>query len=140
VYGIAAVVADAPLEAEGVEPEASQSRLGGNSTLYRVIEPAPQAWWPRSLTPAPSPMAALRAVGGAADPVADLVVSRTVPHQPGAEVRLLRDTPDEIEVEVSGGGGVLALRRTYQPLYRAEAEGKALRTQPVDLSLLGVEV
>ncbi|MFY9825782.1 MAG: hypothetical protein WAM82_30690, partial [Thermoanaerobaculia bacterium] len=75
-----------------------------------------------------------------ADPVADAVTDRPVPHVPGATVRVLVDAPDRCDVEVSGGGGLLVLRRAYQPLYRATAEGKRLQTLAVDLALLGVQV
>jgi hypothetical protein len=55
-------------------------------------------------------------------------------------VRVLRDTPDEIEIEVAGPGGLLAIRRTFQPLYRATIGERRLKTEAIDLSLLGVEV
>lgn len=140
VYGVSAVVSDSVLGAPTVRAVATRKRFGGTSVLYLVRDPAPAVWWPHSVTPAGDPIAALRAVGRSADPVADLIVSRPVEHHPGARVRLLRSTPERIEVEVSGEGGVLALRRTYQPLYRAFAAGRELRTLPVSLSLLGVEV
>jgi hypothetical protein len=86
------------------------------------------------------PADAFHAVSTAADPVADAVTDRPVPHIAGAKVRLVSDSPDRCEVEVSGGGGLLVLRRAYQPLYRATAEGKRLQTLAVDLTLLGVQV
>jgi hypothetical protein len=140
VYGVTAVVSDSVLGAPTVRQVATQERFGGASALYLVRDPAPRAWWPRSVTPAADPLAALRAVGASPDPVADLVVSRPASHHPGARVRLVAETPERIEVEVSGEGGVLALRRTYQPLYRASAGGRKLPTLAVSLSLLGVEV
>jgi hypothetical protein len=76
----------------------------------------------------------------APDSVADAVTDRPVPHVPGARVRMIADSPDRCDVEVSGGGGLLVLRRAYQPLYRATAEGKRLPTLAVDLALLGVQV
>jgi hypothetical protein len=45
-----------------------------------------------------------------------------------------------MEIDVAGQGGLLVLRRAFQPLYTASAEGKPLPTLPVNLSLLGVEV
>ena len=68
------------------------------------------------------------------------MADRPVAHLPGAKVRVVSDEPDRCEVEVSGGGGLLVLRRAYQPLYRATAEGKRLQTLAVDLALLGVQV
>jgi hypothetical protein len=108
--------------------------------LHHVPNPAPAAWWPRSASAASSPAEAFRFVSLSPDPVADVIADRQVPHQPGATVRLLSETPDEIEIEVMGGGGLLVLRRAFQPLYQASAEGKTLPTLAVNLSLLGVQV
>ena len=140
VYGVSAMVATYFMTTPDLRAVATQERFGGGSVLYSVRDPAPSAWWPRSGIPTSNPMAAFSAVSRAADPVADVVLSRPVRHQPGGRVRLLRDTPDEIEVEVESSGGILAVRRTYQPIYRAEADGVELRTQPINVSLLGVEV
>ena len=103
-------------------------------------DPAPSAWWPRSVAAAGSAGQAFRFVSRAPDPVADVIAARPVVHHPGAQVALRSETPDEIEIDVTGQGGLLVLRRAFQPLYAASAEGKPLPTLPVNLSLLGVEV
>lgn len=113
---------------------------GGISRLFAVRDPAPPAWWPRSVAAAASPGEAFRRVSLAPDPVADVVADRPVAHRPGGKVELRGEAPDAITVDVSGPGGLLVLRRAYQPLYEASAEGKNLRTLPVNLSLLGIEV
>jgi hypothetical protein len=119
---------------------AGRERFGGPSLLFLVQDPAPPAWWPRSVTPVASPSEAFRWVSGAADPVADVAVPRAVVHRPGAVVILIREAADDVEIQVSGQGGLLVVRRAYQPLYVASAEGRSLRTLPADLSLLGVEI
>ena len=43
-------------------------------------------------------------------------------------------------MEVDSPGGLLVLRRAFQPLYRATSAGRPLATLPVDLALLGVEL
>ncbi|HUR02365.1 MAG TPA: hypothetical protein VM347_07495, partial [Nonomuraea sp.] len=48
--------------------------------------------------------------------------------------------PDRIELEVESDGGLAVVQRAYQPLFEAQSEGRKLRTVPVDLNLLGVEV
>ncbi|MCG8457386.1 MAG: hypothetical protein MI919_14005, partial [Holophagales bacterium] len=130
---------------------------GGELTLYAAEDPAPSVWWPEGLDSAPDVAAALRAVAGSADAVAWPVLVGPAPpshHVPGASVRLVEETPDRIELTVEGGGGVLAIRRAFLPLYRARlqnvgsggssssgaAENGELRTLPINVCLLGVKV
>ncbi|HEV7786463.1 MAG TPA: hypothetical protein VGQ28_14045, partial [Thermoanaerobaculia bacterium] len=140
VLGVeAAVLEESPVTAK-LQPRLTQERFGAPSHLFSVIDPAPVAFWPRSVRAAAHPADAFRTVSLAPDPVADAVTDRPVPHVPGAKVRVVSDAPDRCEVEVSGGGGLLVLRRAYQPLYRATAEGQRLQTLAVDLAVLGVQV
>jgi hypothetical protein len=109
--------------------------------LDRVEHPAPRARWPESVVVAGSPVEAfLRIVSGVeAGDVA--IASRAVAHLGGAEVDPVSERPDRLVVDVRGGGGLLVLQRAWLPLYRARlADGTALRTQPVEVALLGVEV
>jgi hypothetical protein len=115
-------------------------RFGGSSRFLAVRDPAPAAWWPRSVTAARSAGQAFQYVSRAADPVADVIAARPVAHHPGARVSVREETPDRIAVDVWGDGGLLVLRRAFQPLYRATAGGRPLPTVPVNLCLLGVEV
>jgi hypothetical protein len=115
-------------------------RFGGQSRLYAVDAPAPPAWWPRSVVAARNAGDAFSFVSHAPDPVADVIAARPVVHHPGARVTLGEATPDRIEVDVWGDGGLLVLRRAFQPLLEASAGGRPLPTLPVNLSLLGVEV
>lgn len=112
-----------------------------DSWLLRVESPAPEAWWPRRVETAPGPAAAFDQVAGQADPVATVVASRPVDHDPEGTARLVAAAPDRLEIDVaSAGGGLLVLRRSYHPIYRAHAGGSRLDTQPVNLTLLGVTV
>lgn len=140
VLGVEAAVLEETPETPRLRPLLTQERFGGPSHLYSVAAPAPAAFWPRSVWAAAHPADAFRAVSLASDPVANAVTDRPVPHLPGAKLRMISDAPDRCDVEVSGGGGLLVLRRAYQPLYRATAEGKRLQTLAVDLALLGVQV
>lgn len=140
VLGVEAAVLEETPATPKLRPRLTQERFGAPSHLFSVEGPAPVAFWPRSVRAAAHPADAFRAVSLAPDPVADAVSDRPVSHVPGARVRLVSDGPDRCEVEVSGGGGLLVLRRAYQPLYRATAEGKRLPTLAVDLALLGVQV
>jgi hypothetical protein len=140
VLGTKAAVLEESPETAGLHLVATQERFGGTSHLFAVADPAPVVSWPRSVSVAANPADAFRAVSRSPDPVAEAVADRPVSHIPGAAVRLRLDAPDRLDVEVSGGGGLLVLRRAYQPLYVATAEGKRLPTLPVDLVLLGVQV
>jgi hypothetical protein len=126
-------------EAPGT-PKLQLLSAGNASSLFAVRDPAPPVWWPRSAAAAGSAGQAFRFVSRASDPVADVIAARPVVHHPGAQVALRAETPDQIEIDVTGQGGLLVLRRAFQPLYAASAEGKPLPTLPVNLSLLGVEV
>lgn len=115
-------------------------RYGVQSRLYRIENPAPEAWWPERVRVAGSPPTALWVVSNTVNPLTDVVVNEGVAHKSRGQVRLLVNEPDRIEMEVEGDGGLAVVRRAYQPLFVARSEGKKLRTVPVDLNLLGVEV
>jgi len=118
-------------------------RYGVESRLYAVRDPAPLAWSPRRLLVAANPAAAREAVvaaGMAGDPLETAIVPRSVPQGAGRVLAVTSREPDRIEFDVEGAGGIVAVRRAFLPLYRAEAEGKALVTMPLDLALLGVAV
>ncbi|PYQ66704.1 MAG: hypothetical protein DMF53_03045 [Acidobacteria bacterium] len=115
-------------------------RFGGTSRLFAVRDPAPSAWWPRSVTAARSAGQAFQYVSRAADTMMDDIAARPVVHHPGAWVSIREETPDRIAIDVWGDGGLLVLRRAFQPLYKATAGGRPLPTLPVNLSLLGIEV
>ncbi|HEX3126767.1 MAG TPA: hypothetical protein VH394_05510 [Thermoanaerobaculia bacterium] len=115
-------------------------RYGVVSRLYRVENPAPEAWWPERVRVAGSPPTALWVVSNTDNPLTDVVVNEGVAHKTRGRVRLLVNEPDHIEMDVESDGGLAVVRRAYQPLFVARSEGKKLRTVPVDLNLLGVEV
>ncbi len=138
--GVQAAVLDEAPGTANLRLADARERLGGTSRLFLVRDPAPAAYWPRSVKAVASPAAALREVSLAPDPVAQVVADRALRHIPGAVVRLIRETADSIEVEVTGRGGLLVLRRAYQPFYRARTGTARLRTLPANLVLLGVEV
>jgi hypothetical protein len=115
-------------------------RAGVPVYLFAVDGRAPPVWWPERLMAAAGPRDALLAVSGLADPVATAVVPRAIDHRPGAAVRLLAAGADRVDLEVDGPGGVVAVQRSYHPLWRATAGGGALEVVPLDLTLTGVVV
>jgi hypothetical protein len=115
-------------------------RYGVTTRLYAVTDPAPPVWWPRRLLPAATPPEAARAVTANPDPVAAVVTAGPLAHDPNGHVRLLAASADRIEIEVESNGGVAVIRRAWQPLFTARAEGRRLATLPVNLNLLGVAV
>jgi hypothetical protein len=138
--GVRAIVTGDELTSSRLQLVSVGGRFGGNSRLYAVEAPAPFAWWPRTVAAASSAGDAFRAVSRAADPVGDVIAARPVTHHQGAKLTLIEDTPDRIGLDVWGDGGLLVLRRAFQPLFKATAGGRPLSTLPVNLSLLGVEV
>jgi hypothetical protein len=113
---------------------------GVTSYLARVRGTTPAAWWPHRLVEAPTPLTALQAVATFNDPQSVVTVPHVIPHDPNGSVALIKEEPDQIDLEVEGGGGVAVIRRAYEPLYVARAGKQILPTFPVDLDLLGVAV
>jgi hypothetical protein len=144
VLGLDAIVLFEDVDVPGLRLLDRATRYGVESRLYEVEAPAPEAWWPEQVRVAASPPTALWVVSNTPDPIAAVVVPEPVAHQPGGRVRLLSKEPDRIALEVEGPGGLAIVRRAYQPLFEARLEdrsdGERLRTLPVDLNLLGVEV
>jgi hypothetical protein len=140
--GLQAIVLFGDPRVPGLRLLDQTERLGVRTRLYAVADPAPPAWWPRRLIPAPSLRDVVREVSLNPDPVAEVTLdSLELPaHDPRGSVRLVASAPDRIELEVAGGGGVAVVRRAYQPLFVARAEGRRLRTLRVNLNLLGVVV
>lgn len=122
--------------------ELSSATWGETPTwLYAVSDPQPRASWPERVEVAASPVEVLRGVSfGAEDPVTSVLAAEAVEQRAGGRVEVARDDPDRIELHTSGPGGLVVVRRAYQPLYRARADGQVLRTLPVNLALLGVVV
>ncbi|MES1211328.1 MAG: hypothetical protein ABUL63_03230, partial [Acidobacteriota bacterium] len=140
VLGLDGLVLFEDVDVPGLTLVDRAQRLGVESRLYRVDAPAPKAWWPEHVRTAGSPPTALWVVSNTRDPIADVVVPEAVEHKPGGTVRLLVNEPDRIELDVESAGGLAIVRRAYQPMFKARSGNQTLRTLPVDLNLLGVEV
>jgi hypothetical protein len=140
--GAQAIVLSRPPGGAPLEPLDSRPILGARIDLAAVPGGVPEVWRPRRLVAAASRDDALRAVESIDDPVETAVVT-TVAHleQGRGAARLLESSADRVVVEVEGAGGVVALRRAFQPLLAATDEtGRALTTVPVHAALLGVVV
>jgi hypothetical protein len=124
----------------GLVPLDSEVRAGVRTGLFAVEGGAPEVWWPERVVTAAHPLDALLRVARCDDPVATVAASRPVEHRPGGSARLLAAAPDALTVAVAGPGGVLAVRRSYQHLWRARAGDRELPVFPLNLTLTGVEV
>ena len=138
--GVQAVVLAADPGVQGLERIDAASRFGVVTGLYRVRDPAPEAWWPQGVTAVAGPMEAFGAVSRANDPVAQVAVPGRLAHDPRGRLRLLAFQPDRVVLETEGGGGVAVIRRAFEPLLVASSGGQRLATLPVNLDLTGVIV
>ncbi len=130
-----------PVEIDGLVLEEQVERRGEKVWLYRVQDPAPQAWWPEVLHSVQGPRDALAWVSFAEDPIREVAVPRAAEHTPGGRILEVLNQPDRVEVEVESGGGTLVLRRAYQPFFEARTEtGEPLATAPANLLLTAIEV
>jgi len=140
--GLQAVIAFEDPGSPSVRLLDTTERYGVTTRLYAVADPAPPVWWPQGILPAATPDEAFTLVSHNPDPVATVVAmtARPVPHDPAGKVRLITASPDRIEIETEGGGGVAVIRRAWQPLFAAQMDGRRIGTVPVNLNLLGVQV
>jgi hypothetical protein len=138
--GLDAVVLFEDPGVAGLVPLDRAERAGVPVGLFAVEGGAPEVWWPERVIDAAHPVDALLRVARLDDPVATVAASRPVEHYPGGSARLIAATPDALTVAVEGPGGVLAVRRSYQHLWRARAGGRELPVFPLNLTLTGVEV
>lgn len=142
--GVEAVTSPQPLPVAGLAPLAVGRLAGEASYLYAVDDPAPPAWWPRDVAVAETPAAGYALVVRRTAPTATAAVPLALPapHRAGARVAVLAAAPDRVVVAVRGEGGLLVVRRAYQPLWRARsgAGGGELPVLPADVALTGVLV
>ena len=107
--------------------------------LLAVPAPLSPVRWPGTLIRAPNLDAAFDRVATNRS-TSSAVVTSGVEHDPDGRIDPLHFAADLIEVEVSGGGGLLVLQRAYWPILRARSDKAILLTQPVDVGLTGIEV
>jgi hypothetical protein len=139
--GAEAVVRSGPGEVAGLAPLARETRWGATTELLAVPDPAPPLAWPREVRVSPDARAVFDAIASGAVPADVSLVARPVAHAAGGKATLVAGEPDRLVVDVESAGGLLVVRRAFQPFYRARNDdGRELRTLPVDLALLGVEV
>jgi hypothetical protein len=115
--------------------------FGVRRGLYSVEPETPAIYRPTRIEVAATLEAQQRAVGAAPDAGTVAVVARALGPQAGTgELSLRREQPDRIEFDSAGEGGLVVLRRAFQPLFVAHAGGQRLETLPVNLVLQGVIV
>lgn len=125
----------------GLEPLAVEARHGVVSTLYRVVNIGPDAWWPQRVEDSQGPVDVFRKLVEEGDLRQRAVVAGSLEHRPGGRVRILSAAADRVELEVVSEGGLAVLRRAYHPLLEATLDdGTAVPTTPVNLALTGIAV
>jgi hypothetical protein len=140
VLGIGFVTMPYGFQPPGMTTIDVADRFGVTTSLLTVPSPAPPVWWPETVVTTASAGESALLVGQSADPIRVVGAPSAVVHSPGAEIELLEEAPDTLRIAVSGDGGLLVVRRAYDPLWRASIEGHPIPTKPVQLALLGIEV
>ena len=116
----------------------------GPVVLQAVPDPMPRALWPNDFEVVNSVGDAYRHVSAFADPVARPALLHEVDQGTLRSLDIETWTPDRIVLDVDSDGGVVVLRRAFQPLYRVRAMGDGeevtLRTQLANAYLLAFEL
>ena len=133
------IVTDNPL-VDGLEVVASRERLGVRTHLLRVQSPVPRAWWPERVTTIEDPGQQFAKLSDTIEPLREALVPIDIEHVAGASVEVVARENDRWRIEVNGSGGLLIVRRAFQPLLRATSGDVELTTLPADFCLLGVVV
>ncbi len=138
--GVDYLVAAEQIEAQELELVATAARGGHQERLYRVAKPAARGWRPESVVAASGPAAAFTTMRGIADMVSTVVASASPEKQGSARLGLVDWQPDRVAVAVEGNGGLLAIRRSYHPLFEARSGEAELPIVVINGFLIGVMV
>jgi hypothetical protein len=139
--GVEAITSSQPLPSGWTAATATTERSAERTIyLYSLDGASPVTWWPEAITVVPNPAVGYDLIAAREQPTKTAVLPFALAHRPDADVRLLRNSPDRVELTVAGGGGVVVLRRAYQPLWQARSEDSPLQVVPADVVLTGIVV
>ena len=118
--------------------------FGQTLYIHEIVDHAPLAFLARRVIRAPHLNAAYQTLSRPGfDARVDAVVPGEGPPSPrsGGRVRMLREGPErmELEVEAGPGGGLLVVQRSIH-LWEAEIDGNPAEVVPANLYRLGLEV
>ena len=116
----------------------------GPVVLQAIPDPMPRVLWPDEIEAVRSVGDAFRHVGTTTDPVARPALLQHVEQGKLRSLEIVTWTPDRIVLDIDSEGGVVVLRRAFQPLYKVRSKGEGgeetLRTQLANAFLLAVEI
>jgi hypothetical protein len=140
VLGVDTLVSPEPVSAPPLRATGTFDMLGARSWVYSLPSASPAAWWPSETIVASSPGSAFDAVAASEPGSLVAVVPEAIEHYAGARVEVLERSADRLRIEVEGEGGLLVVRRAFQPILRASIGDAELPILPSNLCLLGVLV
>lgn len=144
-WGVDRIVLNSRLDGlAGVRLVARQPSFGKEVNVYEVVPTAPEALLARRVVRAPHLNAGYDILKGKSfDPLGDVMVSGEGPPIPrgGGTARILRQGPEELEIEAEAGpgGSVLLVQRAYH-LWKATVDGQPAEVLTANFYRLGVEV
>ena len=140
LFGADAVVLAFPEPLPGLTEMARALRYGWPTLLLAVPEPAPRAWWPDSVTAVGSQDEAFRHVIESEDALGHVALEGPAVAQSAGAVDVIEDTPDRLRLQTRSEGGLMVLRRSFNPLWTATVDGEPTEVLPVNVALMGVVV
>ncbi|HEV8239139.1 MAG TPA: hypothetical protein VGS57_07220 [Thermoanaerobaculia bacterium] len=135
--GVDAITASRPLP-PAWRPSAAEPAELRTSYLYTLDEAAPTAWWPETIVAAANPAVAYDLIAERERPTKTTIGPFELAHRAGGTARVVSAAPDHVELDVAGEGGIVVLRRAYQPLWQARSDDKPLQVLPADMVLTGI--
>ncbi len=124
----------------GLEETVDRTPFGDRIFVHRLVPEAPLAWWPEGIQVAPDPRAAFHMVARSSADDRPAVVPQPIEHRAGGRVDLLAASADRVRLAVESDGGLVMVRRAYQPVWRARSGDLELAILPADLALVGIVV
>ncbi len=148
--GVEVLLLDRPLDALALSPRGPRVRERarmptplGDLYVYELAAPAAPVQLVERVLRAPEMQTALRFL---ADPDFDARTTVVLPGEEsassaGGRATLLRETAEEIEVEVEARGeSVLLVQRTYHGIFRATVDGEDVEIEPANVHRMAVTV
>ena len=142
-WGVQRLLMNHPIDQPRARVIAQIPSFGKTLYIYEIVDHAPLAFLARRVIHAPHLNSAYKTLSGAGFRRFDVVIpgEGSPFRRSGGRVRMLKEAPErmELEVEAGLGGGLLVVQRSTH-LWEAEIDGDPVEIVPANLYRIGLEV